>query len=141
MKSFRKIIGYDTFDSIRKKQRSEKKDSSDYYNVTVAFLVRRKSIDSLINACRPQNTTVGAKIAPIADKGFPYDDADRDDALIKALNHRGKANNALPAPNSNDTAPLVSDSNLMITSSNMKGAMPQILLSSNSSVASSNAKK
>ena len=81
------MIGYDTFDSIRKKHRSEVKDSSDYYNITVAFLVRRKSIDSLINACRPHNTTILNKIAPHADKGFPYDDADRDDALIKAMNH------------------------------------------------------
>lgn len=101
MKSFRKIIGYDTFDSIRKKQRSEKKDSSDYYNVTVAFLVRRKSIDSIINACR-NHTTVIDKIALKADKGFPYDDADRDDALINAMNH---ANKALPSPNSNNTVP------------------------------------
>lgn len=53
LKSFRKIIGYDTFDSIRKKKRSEMKDSSDYYNVTVSFLVRRKSIDSMIEHCRP----------------------------------------------------------------------------------------
>lgn len=44
LKSFRKVIGYDTFESIRRNKRSEAKDSSDYYNVTVNFIVRRKSI-------------------------------------------------------------------------------------------------
>merc|ERR1712146_395940 len=34
LKSFRKIVGYDTFESIRKKNRSEAKDATDYYNVT-----------------------------------------------------------------------------------------------------------
>merc|ERR1712127_333219 len=32
LKSFRKIVGYDTFESIRKKNRNEAKDTSDYYN-------------------------------------------------------------------------------------------------------------
>jgi hypothetical protein len=105
------VIGYDTFDSIRKKHRSEVKDSSDYYNITVAFLVRRKSMDSIIDACRPKNTTIINKIAPLADKGFPYDDADRDEALMKAIVHERKA----PSSNSNSTDPEpISDSNLMI---------------------------
>merc|ERR1719503_15587 len=30
LKSFRKIVGYDTFESIRKKDRNEAKDTSDY---------------------------------------------------------------------------------------------------------------
>lgn len=34
------------------------------------------------------------------DKGFPYDDADRDDALITALNH-GKAVQGLPSSSPN----------------------------------------
>merc|ERR1719230_930965 len=42
LKAFRKIIGYDTFESIRKKDRSEVKDSSDYYNVTVSMMIRRE---------------------------------------------------------------------------------------------------
>ena len=35
LKAFRKIVGYDTFESIRKADRGEIKDPSDYYNVTV----------------------------------------------------------------------------------------------------------
>merc|ERR1719198_1459054 len=40
LKSFRKIVGYDTFESIRKQNRSEVKDSSDYYNVTVSMMTQ-----------------------------------------------------------------------------------------------------
>jgi len=47
-------------------------------------------MDSIIDACRPKNTTVINKIAPLADKGFPYDDADRDEALTKAIVHERK---------------------------------------------------
>lgn len=39
LKSFRKVVGYDTFNSILKKDRDEKKDPSDYYNVTVSMMV------------------------------------------------------------------------------------------------------
>ena len=88
LKSFRKVVGYDTFEAIRRNHRSEVKDSSDYYNVTVNFIVRRKSMQDIANACGvvARNHTT-EKISPKIDKGFPYDDADRDDALIKALNH------------------------------------------------------
>ena len=41
LKSFRKVIGYDTFNSILKKDRHETKDPADYYNVTVSFMVKR----------------------------------------------------------------------------------------------------
>jgi hypothetical protein len=41
LKSFRKIVGYDTFNSIRKGDRDEAKDTSDYYNVTVSMMIRR----------------------------------------------------------------------------------------------------
>jgi len=41
LKSFRKVIGYDTFDSILKKERNEKKDPADYYNVTVSMMIKR----------------------------------------------------------------------------------------------------
>jgi hypothetical protein len=39
LKSFRKVVGYDTFNSILRKDRDEKKDPSDYYNVTVSLMV------------------------------------------------------------------------------------------------------
>ena len=45
LKAFRKIVGYDTFESIRKKDRTEIKDSSDYYNVTVSMMVQRKPVE------------------------------------------------------------------------------------------------
>ena len=41
LKSFRKVVGYDTFNSILKKDRNEKKDISDYYNITVSMMVKR----------------------------------------------------------------------------------------------------
>jgi len=41
LKSFRKVVGYDTFNSILKGDRNEKKDISDHYNVTVSMMVRR----------------------------------------------------------------------------------------------------
>jgi len=41
LKSFRKVVGYDTFNSILKKDRDEKKDPADYYNVTVSLMVKR----------------------------------------------------------------------------------------------------
>lgn len=45
-------------------------------------------MQDIANACGvvARNHTT-EKISPKIDKGFPYDDADRDDALIKALNH------------------------------------------------------
>ena len=41
LKSFRKVVGYDTFNSILKGDRDEKKDPADYYNVTVSMMVKR----------------------------------------------------------------------------------------------------
>jgi len=41
LKSFRKVVGYDTFNSILKGDRNEKKDISDYYNITVSMMVKR----------------------------------------------------------------------------------------------------
>ena len=69
LKAFRKIVGYDTFESIRKKNRSEAKDTSDYYNVTLCALIRRKPIEGEHPA--QGNATV---LAHKLDKGFPYDD-------------------------------------------------------------------
>lgn len=45
LKSFRKVIGYDTFNSILKKDRHETKDPADYYNVTVSMMVKRNPKD------------------------------------------------------------------------------------------------
>merc|ERR1712167_89485 len=52
LKAFRKIVGYDTFESIRKKDRNETKDPSDYYNVTVSMMVQRKPLEL---AARPHD--------------------------------------------------------------------------------------
>lgn len=41
LKAFRKVVGYDTFDSIRRGNRSEQKDTNDYYNVTVSMMIKR----------------------------------------------------------------------------------------------------
>jgi hypothetical protein len=45
LKSFKKVVGYDTFESIRTTKRTAKKDLSDYYNITVSVMARRKSMD------------------------------------------------------------------------------------------------
>ncbi len=42
LKSFRKVVGYDTFNSILKKNRDEMRDPADHYNVTVSLMVRRE---------------------------------------------------------------------------------------------------
>ena len=70
LKSFRKIVGYDTFESIRVKERNEAKDTSDYYNVTVSMMVRRKPVEGAAAA----SATTGQSLSASLDKGFPYDD-------------------------------------------------------------------
>lgn len=75
LKSFRKIVGYDTFNSIRKGDRNEKKDTSDYYNVTVSMMIRRIPEDvAHPPVVDPYNG--GVPLASQLDKGFPYDDGD-----------------------------------------------------------------
>ena len=75
LKSFRKIVGYDTFESIRKKNRSEAKDTSDYYNVTVSMMIRRKPVEAAPAPARdPYNPEGAPSLAASLDKGFPYDD-------------------------------------------------------------------
>ena len=75
LKAFRKIVGYDTFDSIRKKNRDEKRDSNDYYNVTVSMLIRRRPADLAPAPPRDVYNPNGApSLASTLDKGFPYDD-------------------------------------------------------------------
>ena len=75
LKAFRKIVGYDTFESIRRKSRDEQKDISDYYNVTVSIMVRRQPADvSPIPKRDPYSPDGPASLASTLDKGFPYDD-------------------------------------------------------------------
>merc|ERR1712159_715844 len=75
LKSFRKIVGYDTFESIRRKNRSESKDISDYYNVTVSMMIQRKPVEAAAAPPRdPYNPEGSPSLAATLDKGFPYDD-------------------------------------------------------------------
>merc|ERR1711977_419224 len=60
LKSFRKIVGYDT---------------SDYYNVTVSMMVRRKPAEVASAPARdPYNPDGAPALSQTLDKGFPYDD-------------------------------------------------------------------
>merc|ERR1719321_1899646 len=75
LKSFRKIVGYDTFESIRKKNRSEAKDTSDYYNVTVSMMIQRKPVEAAAAPAADPYAPNGVQtLASTLDKGFPYDD-------------------------------------------------------------------
>ena len=71
LKSFRKVVGYDTFDSIRRHDRNETKDPSSYYNVTVSLMARRRPGESAAVPPQPAGTK---SLASLLDKGFPYDD-------------------------------------------------------------------
>jgi hypothetical protein len=70
LKAFRKIVGYDTFESIRVKERNEAKDTSDYYNVTVSMMVRRKPVEAAAAPAAGGSVSLASSL----DKGFPYDD-------------------------------------------------------------------
>lgn len=79
LKSFRRVIGYDTFESIRTLKRHKKKDTSDYYNITMSIVTRRKSMDQCKGkAAKEKEIKAGGpgKIGGTLDKGFPYDDGD-----------------------------------------------------------------
>jgi len=76
LKSFRKVVGYDTFNSILKKDRDEKKDTSDYYNVTVSMMIRRIPEDVAHPPTHDPYNPTGVTLASTLDKGFPYDDGD-----------------------------------------------------------------
>lgn len=73
LKSFRKIIGYDTFNSILKENRNESKDLNDYYNVTVSMMIQRVP-ESKIDY-EELKMADGKTLAASLDKGFPYDDS------------------------------------------------------------------
>ena len=75
LKSFRKVIGYDTFNSILKKDRDEVKDSADHYNITVSMMVKRVPEAKSPNP-KPDRYNGGIQLAKTLDKGFPYDDGD-----------------------------------------------------------------
>jgi hypothetical protein len=72
LKAFRKVIGYDTFNSILKKDRHETKDPADYYNVTVSMMVKRNPKD--IKTDWKDIEVDGKKLSQALDKGFPYDE-------------------------------------------------------------------
>lgn len=77
LKSFRKVIGYDTFNSILKKDRDEIKDPTDHYNITVSMMVQRvpeaQSSAPTLDVYGPEQDK---RLSQIIDKGFPYDDGD-----------------------------------------------------------------
>ena len=60
LKSFRKIVGYDTFNSIRTKDRAESKDTSDFYNVTVSMMIQRKPAEQSAAPARDPYSPDGA---------------------------------------------------------------------------------
>ena len=69
LKSFRKIVGYDTFESIRKKNRNESKATSDYYNVTISMMIRRKPVEASAAPARDPYAPDGApSLAATLDK-------------------------------------------------------------------------
>ena len=76
LKSFRKVIGYDTFNSILKKSRDEMKDPADHYNITVSLMVRREPQPRTGKAAFDAYNPGLSKLSQTLDKGFPYDDAD-----------------------------------------------------------------
>ena len=72
LKSFRKVIGYDTFESILKGDRNEAKETDDHYNITVSMMVRRIPEPKAAPVADKYNG--GESLAARLDKGFPYDD-------------------------------------------------------------------
>jgi len=77
LKAFRKVVGYDTFDSIRKGTRDEKKDTNDYYNVTVSMMIKRRPAEAAA-VYEGDIFANGKTLKDLLDKGFPYDDGDID---------------------------------------------------------------
>ena len=73
LKSFRKVIGYDTFESILQEDRHETKDPDDHYNITVSMMVRRIA-EPVKAVATPDKYNGGESLAARLDKGFPYDD-------------------------------------------------------------------
>ena len=79
LKAFRKVVGYDTFDSILRKDRRETKDPADYYNITVSMMVKRNAVE----APKAAGATLDGKpLSQMLDKGFPYDDPEYYDSKV-----------------------------------------------------------
>ena len=75
LKSFRKVIGYDTFNAIRTGDRDEVKDPTDHYNITLSLMVQR--VPEQYSTAVPQDKWASAhNLVASLDKGFPYDDGD-----------------------------------------------------------------
>lgn len=70
--SFRKVVGYDTFNSILKQDRDESKDPADYYNVTVSMMIKRNPVKNA--QTKKWKDDQGKTLRQVIDKGFPYDD-------------------------------------------------------------------
>ena len=92
LKSFRKVVGYDTFNRILNGKFDEKKDISDHYNITMTVMVRREAD---VTVTHTNDVFAGGKsLKDILDKGFPYDDGDNsiDDqtANWSKKNHKGQ---------------------------------------------------
>jgi hypothetical protein len=77
LKAFRKVVGYDTFDSIRRGKRDEQKDTNDYYNVTVSMMIKRRPAEPA-QVYTGDIFAGGKSLKDLLDKGFPYDDGDID---------------------------------------------------------------
>ena len=90
LKSFRKVIGYDTFNAILKKDRDETKDPADYYNVTVSMMIKRNPHPDSVKKNGVWKSDNGKTLSQVIDKGFPYDDGDND-VLDRIKNHAKKS--------------------------------------------------
>ena len=88
LKAFRKVIGYDTFNSILKKDRDEVKDPADYYNVTVSMMIKRNPHPSTQVQHGKWKNAEGKTLSQVLDKGFPYDDGDND--VLDRIKHAAK---------------------------------------------------
>lgn len=91
LKSFRKVIGYDTFNSILRKDRDEAKDPADFYNITVSMMVEREPPEL---AKSPKKDPYNGKqsLAQSLDKGFPYDDGDTTfDEIVPAFKNKAQS--------------------------------------------------
>ena len=132
LKSFRKVIGYDTFDSILKKERNEKKDPADYYNVTVSMMIKRNP--AMAAAFEKYTNADGKTLGQVLDKGFPYDDGDSTltesvkkinkmsvGTIVGQLNGENVTKEALVSLLKDKTSPVTQALAQVSSSSNVKG--------------------
>jgi hypothetical protein len=120
--AFRKIVGYDTFDSILKQERDEIKDPNDYYNVSINMMIKRVpnlGPNKVLDAWNG-----GEQITPKLDKGFPYDDGDNtisDKVKGSQPSDKGKAAGKLNGENitTGDLKNLIIDKAVPLTESTL----------------------